>query len=381
MTKFGPAGPPASWGRVEAGLSQGLADRVCTAACLVVGLEGRVIFEKTVGRISDEPGAGPAGPESVFDLASLTKPLAAGLACLGLVESGKLDLSRPLGQMLSLPPALAALTPAHLLSHASGLPAWRPFYKDLAGLPWPRRPGRLADLLAQTGLEHRPGSLTLYSDLNFMLLQLLIEEITDLSLAEVLAWSFYEPLGLRLGFFVLPDGPGPIQDQVVASERCPWRKRLLQGEVNDENAWALGGIAGQAGLFGPALDVFKLMSWLAASVKGRASPSLLSPKTAGLILTRPFAGRSKNKARTIGFDVPEAEGSVAGRLFGPGAIGHLGFVGASLWHQPQTGLIVVLLTNRTIFGRENQKIQAFRIKIHNLVADALDRAGLQAPRQ
>jgi CubicO group peptidase (beta-lactamase class C family) len=356
------------WTGVRAAMEEGFRTKVFSAACLLVGVGGRILFEEAWGRLSDEEEAAQARPETIFDLASLTKVLATTLACLGLIDSGDLDPDRPLGESLGLAPHLAGLRPSHLLAHTSGLPAWRPFYKELLELPLPRRARRLAGLLAGTGLEYEPETRTLYSDLNFMLLQLLIEELTGQSLAGYLGSRFYQPLGVELRFILLDQGPGELKERIAATERCPWRGRLLKGEVNDDNAWAMGGVAGQAGLFGPAREVFRLLAWLRDSLGGRAAPFLLKPETAGLILTRPFPGQP----RTHGFDVPAEEGSAAGELFGPGAIGHLGFTGTSLWMEPGSGLTVILLTNRTIFGRDNNRIRPFRPKIHNLVKGVLE---------
>ncbi len=355
------------WSRVEEGLRKGIREKVCTAVSLLVGGPGRVLFHKALGRTHDGEGAREVGPGSGFDLASLTKPLATVPACLALVEEGLLELERPLGRDLELAPHLARLTPAHLLAHTSGLPAWKPFYKELMEVPYPQKTAVLTDLLNRTALEYRPGASTLYSDLGFMLLQLLVERITGLSLAEFAARRFYEPLGLDLGFIPLPDGPGPARGITVASEHCPWREKLLQGEVNDENAYAMGGIGGQAGLFGTAESVFLLLEWLLEALRGRSGPGLLSPATAGLILTNPFPGQP----RTLGFDRPAPENSSAGDLFTARAIGHLGFTGTSLWADPKTGLTVILLTNRTIYGRDNLNIRQFRPLIHNLIREAL----------
>lgn len=352
---------------VRAALGKGLEDKVYTAVSLLVGRSGRILFRATLGDLSDEPGAGKVEPDTSFDLASLTKPLATTLACLALIEEGRLELDRPLGEYITLAPHLGSSTLAHLLTHTSGLPAWRPFYKELTKIPFPEKSEKLRRLLGRTGLEYEPGTSTLYSDLGFMLLQLLIEDITGLSLAEFAARTFYVPLGLDLGFIPLPDGPGPAKESIAASEHCPWRHNLLQGEVNDENAWSLGGIGGQAGLFGNAESVFRLLDRLTGSLQGGSEPRIFSPGTAGLILTNPFPGQP----RTLGFDRPSGKNSSAGNLFDRRAIGHLGYTGTSLWYQPETGLSVILLTNRTIFGRDNLNIRQFRPQIHNLIGDAL----------
>jgi serine-type D-Ala-D-Ala carboxypeptidase len=285
-----------------------------------------------------------------------------------LVELGLLDLDQPISRWLKLPGEektdLAGLTPGQLLSHTSGLPAWRPYYKELVDLPLLDRPGRLLELIAAEPLEAEPGRKTIYSDLGYLLLQMIIEEISGVSLAEYVVMNFCQPLGLHdLGFVILPDGPGYNRGRFVASERCPWRERLLQGEVSDDNAWALGGFGGQAGMFGRGRSVFRLMDWLAASAAGRAIPRMISPATAGLIFERP----EPRCTRTFGFDTPTGVAPSAGRLARGEMIGHLGFTGTSLWHRREDGLTVVLLTNRIIFGRDNRLIRNFRVLIHDLV--------------
>lgn len=355
------------WAPVEQALTDGIRDKVCTALALVVAGQGEVLFEGSFGRVSDEPEAEALAPEPVFDLASLTKPLATLPACLLLVESGRLDLFRPLGDHLDLPPHLARLSPAHLLTHTSGLPDWRPLYKEVVELPIPERQETLIRLIGGLPLEFSPGTGTLYSDLGFMLLQHLIEELAGLTLAEFVGLTIYSPLGLKMGFIPLPDGPGPISPSLVASEHCPWRGRLLRGEVNDENAWAAGGIAGQAGLFATPGSVWRLWSWLVDSIHGRAEPELISPETAGLILDSPFPGQP----RTLGLDRPSGPTPSVGNLMDRGAVGHLGFTGTSLWFQPRTELTAILLTNRTIYGRDNDRIKTFRPKVHNLIGEVL----------
>lgn len=353
---------------VDTALAEGLANGVASAAALIVGRRGEILHQAQAGRLTDAPDSPLVAPDTVFDLASLTKPLATTLALLALIETGRVDLHAPLSRWLDLPPDKAGLTPAQLLTHTSGLPDWRPYYEQTAGLGWLAARAEQTRLLLAEPLINRPGAQTVYSDLGFMLLELLIEHLTGQTVAEYVAANFYRPLGLDgLGFIPLPDGPGPGRERIAASEYCPWRGKLLRGEVNDDNAWATGGVAGQAGLFGPAEAVFRLLDWLTAIAAGRDGLGILSPQTAGLIYHRPVPGQP----RPVGFDVPSGPEPAAGALAGPGVIGHLGFVGTSIWHRAEDGLSVVLLTNRTIYGRDNDRIKPFRRRIHDLIAQAL----------
>ncbi len=355
------------WTPVRTALGKGLEEKFYTSAALLVGRGGRILFQTGLGRVSDLEGAAPAGPDTVFDLASLTKPLATVPACLVLVREGRLELDRSLGDYLDLAPHLTGLTPAHLLAHTSGLPAWRPFYQSLAPVPSAQKTGQLVRLLNRTELERQSGQETVYSDLGFMLLQLLIQRITGLGLDQFVAGEVYRPLGLDLAYLPLSQEAGPGRELIAASEHCPWRKKLLQGEVNDENAWSLGGVGGQAGLFGSAQSVFRFTEWLRESITGRSRSTILDRETAGLVLTNPFPGQP----RALGFDRPTARNSSAGELFDGRAVGHLGFTGTSLWLEPESGLTVILLTNRTVFGRDNLKIRQFRPMVHNLIKDVL----------
>lgn len=355
-----------AWAPVRELLHQGIRDRVFGAASALVDRGGRIVFEARTGRHDLSPTGRPVDEQSLFDLASLTKVLATVPAFLLLVDQGKLTPDQPLSTWLDLPRGLAELTPAHLLSHTSGLQAWRPFYHALAQLPVDRKRRTLWTMLLAEGPEARPGTTTVYSDLGFMLLQFLVESVSGQGLDRLVEDRIYRALGLENDLMFNPLPPTRPTDRFVASEPCPWRKRLLRGEVNDDNAHAAGGVAGQAGLFGTARAVRDLARWLWGQAKGTSRPRLIGPETASLIYHRPFPGQS----RTLGFDVPEPGGST-GDLLGPGSIGHLGFTGTSLWHDPAPDLTVILLTNRTVFGRDNDRIKPFRIAFHNAVGRAM----------
>ncbi len=357
-------------GELEALLARGAAEGVYSAGAGALGLDGREVFAAHAGRHAPDPASPAASPDSLFDLASLTKPLAT-LPCLLLLHRrGALDLFAPLGGRLAMPPDKAGLTAADLLCHAGGLPAWRPFHQEAARLPWAARAARILELTLAEPLESRPGERTVYSDLGFVILHALVEEAAQTNLAEFFWENVSGPLGLEreLGFVALPDGPGPAAPRFVASENCPWRGRLLVGEVSDDNAWAAGGVAGQAGLFGTLRGVLGLADWLLGLADGRPAPRHgpdLDHQTARLLHRRPHG------ARTLGFDVADPARSSAGKLAGPGVVGHLGFTGTSLWHDPARRLTAVLLTNRVVMGRDNQKIVEFRMAWHDAAARAL----------
>ncbi|MFA5111539.1 MAG: serine hydrolase domain-containing protein, partial [Desulfobaccales bacterium] len=325
---------PDRWTPLQELLETGLDQGVYTAAVALVGLEGRLLWEGAAGRVSRHPGAAAVTTATVFDLASLTKPLATTLALMVLAAQGRLSPATPLGAALPaswLPRDKQALTLGSLLTHRSGLPAWRPFYQELLAAPAATRPALLARLAAATPLEHAPDTITLYSDLGFMLLKAAAEHLGGQNLDRFCRAEIYQPLGLKsLGFIPLPK---PAQDitgnRKLKTENCCYAAtepglipgRPAAGEVHDENAWAAGGVAGHAGLFGTGREVFHLASCLYRTYGGDP----VGPFTPAAV--RFFLSVPAGADRAYGFDTPAADLALraAGRYFSPHSIGHLGF--------------------------------------------------------
>jgi serine-type D-Ala-D-Ala carboxypeptidase len=364
-----------SWSPLSQLLEGGCQQGVYTAAVAQVGIKGKLSWEGAAGRVSRDPGSAPVTRETVFDLASLTKPLATALALMVLVERGKLDLTTPLGTILPhdwLPADKHPLTLASLLTHRSGLPAWRPFYEAVLTAPAPARPTLLERLAATTPLEHAPDTVTAYSDLGFMLLKAVVEQASGKNLDQFCRKEIYQPLGLHnLGFIPLPQSSQVVTTGnriYAATEPGLIPGRPAAGEVHDENAWAAGGVAGHAGLFGTCRKVFELVGSLyQAYSRERIGP--LSPETVRLFLTVP-----PGADRAYGFDIPSGEPGqrAAGRYFSAHSVGHLGFTGTSFWLDLETGQMIVLLTNRVHLGRDDKaKIQDFRPRFHEAASRAL----------
>jgi CubicO group peptidase (beta-lactamase class C family) len=363
------------WAPLNRLLEEGLNQGVFTAAVALVGLKGEKLWEAAVGRVSREPGAAAVSLETVFDLASLTKPLATALALLHLVAAGRLSLQASLGQILPgawLPPDKQSLTLVSLLTHRAGLPAWRPFYAEMLAAPKAKRPGLLARLAAAAPLERAPDSATLYSDLGFMLLQAVAEAVSGVGLDNFCREAIYRPLGLmQLGFNPLATQNRKPQTAIrlyAATEAGLIPGRPIFGEVHDENAWAAGGVAGHAGLFGSGPEVFSLLAALYRAYDGEAAGPL-KPETLRRFLTQPPGAE-----RALGFDTPAPEGAQCscGRYFSPTSVGHLGFTGTSFWLDLKLGQMVVLLTNRVHLGRDDKaKIQALRPRFHEAASRAL----------
>ena len=364
---------------LEAGVSQG----VFTAAAALAGLKGELRWQGAAGTLSRDPGAAATTLDTVFDLASLTKPLATTLALMVLAGRGPLDLAASLGEVLPakwLPPDKRSLTLRSLLTHRSGLPAWRPFYQEVLAAPPEARPTFLERLAAAALLEYPSDTATLYSDLGFMLLKAVVERVSGETLDRFCREAIYRPLGLNiLGFIPLPktaqvvlttENRKPKTENRVyaATEPGLIPGRPPAGEVHDENAWAAGGVAGHAGLFGPGREVFRLVASLWQAYRGEETGPLTPAAVRHFLTVPPGADRA------CGFDTPGPDPATraAGRYFSPRSVGHLGFTGTSFWLDLETGQMVVLLTNRVHLGRDDKtRIAAFRPRFHEAASRAL----------
>ncbi len=357
------------WQQVQQIMEAGLAEGVYTAAVVLAGQAGGVEYESAVGRLSLAPDSPATTLRTMFDLASITKALATTLALLVLVQEGRLHLTATLGDILPsnwLPPDKRLLPLTALLTHRSGLPAWRPYYETLLTLPAAARPTALERLAAAEPLEHTPGPLTIYSDLNFMLLKAVVETVAGETLAVFCQRRIYEPLGLiTLKFRPQERFHGQPLDY-AATEEGLIPGRDIQGQVHDENAWSAGGVAGHAGLFGTGPDVWRLAVHLYQAYQGGAGNHFFDPAVVRTFLTPP-----PGSPRALGFDVPASRDASCGRLFSPHTVGHLGFTGVSFWIDLAQGIIVVLLTNRVHLGRYHEAIRAFRPRLHEAVCRAL----------
>jgi CubicO group peptidase (beta-lactamase class C family) len=357
-----------------------VSDGVFPGAVLLVRSRGAIRYHAAFGSAALLPERAPASVETVYDLASLTKPLATTTAVLLLIQQGALKLDDPVQRHL---PELTG-TPAghasifHLLNHSSGLPAWRPFYEGL-GQEERDRPGLLGSdeakgmvlkMIGEEAVIYPRGSRSVYSDLGFILLGMIIERVGGCSLDEFCRRRIYETVGATpLGFRPLratSRTAAPELSRIAATENDPWRGRVLHGEVHDENAYALGGVAGHAGLFGTALAVSAVTgSWLRAS--------LGSEEVLGTGLVQDFIkrqGRTPGSSWGLGWDTPSPPSS-SGSRFSSQAFGHLGYTGTSIWIDRETELEVILLSNRVHPSRQNTAIQRFRPFIHDVICQEL----------
>lgn len=307
-----------------------------------------------------------------YDLASLTKPLATVLSIVALVGEGKISVNSRIAEYLppSWPGDKQDITIRQLLNHCSGLPAHRPYFRALAAVPAETRKAELLRLLGSEPLVTPPGAAAVYSDLGYLLLGMIVEGLAGTGLDHYFAEKIAGPLGLAGGIFFNPPGAlRQARDSYFPTENCPWRGRVLQGEVSDENCWVLGGVAGHAGLFGEIEAVLGLTTAILEIWQGKRKHPYLRRE----VLTSFLEAESSVAGSTwaLGFDRPTPGSSSSGRYLSPRSVGHLGFTGTSFWLDPDQGLVVVLLTNRVHPSRENILIREFRPLFHDRVVELL----------
>ncbi len=320
---------------------------VLPGAVVAVGHQGKLEFLRAFGNRQVEPAPAAATVQTIYDLASLTKPLVTSVLVMRAVEGGALRLDQPLGDFIPALRDRPGATVRLALAHAAGFPAHRRFYEGWLGRS-DRAEARAAivEQAASEPLAYAPGSRSVYSDLGFILLGDVVEQVLGGRLDRLADRLIFQPLGLgNLGFVELGAGPASPEfrgQAVAATERCPVRGRVLVGEVHDLNAFAMGGIAGHAGLFGSATDVLNLAMALCQAYQGQASPVV------GTDVLRRFwqpAGVAGSIWR-LGWDGPAERGSQAGDLLSRRGVGHLSFTGCSLWIDPEQATCLVVLCNR-----------------------------------
>jgi CubicO group peptidase (beta-lactamase class C family) len=382
---------------VLAALEQGLRDGVAPALSAAVLLRGAPVHDSFHGDAQRVPERRPLGAGDLFDLASVTKPFVAS-AVARLHDRGAIDLDAPVARWIAgFRGEKQDVTVRHLLAHASGLAAWRPLYEvaardpdaGAAFLPPPRRPGADAlaaafrrgrelveDALGAERLEAPPGMRALYSDLGYIALGLVVERVSGVPLHGAVEAEVLAPLGLRDTLFLPGLDPAGLAARaegrrfVAARASAPRGGEVACGAVDDDNAWAMGGVAGHAGLFATAEDVAAFgRAWLEA-LAGRSS--WLSAAAAARFVARDATPGSE---RTLAWDTPTPARSSLGERLGrgrQGAVGHLGFTGTSLWIDLDREVVCVLLTNHVHpSGPDKARLHAFRARFHDAVAEGL----------
>lgn len=328
--------------------------------------QGALVAAQGFGRFTYEDHAPEVQPDTIFDLASITKVVATAVVAMMLYDRGKLSPEEPVAQAL---PEFVSLAPEHqrawreevtvrmLLSHSSGLPAYEKLFEFATTRNDLIRAAMTMPLVAP------PGTRAVYSDIGFILLGELLTKKAGLALDFFARQEIFTPLGMKQTRF------NPPQDWFArippTEDDKRFRRRVVQGEVNDENAYVMGGIAGHAGVFAPATDLARF-----AECMLRGGGPILQTETVRLFTRREASPAGTTRA--LGWDTPSRPESSSGRLFSPASFGHLGFTGTSLWIDPGRELSVTLLTNRTWPDRGSQLIREFRPLIHDAIVEALD---------
>ncbi len=344
----------------------------CTAVSFPSG-KGREKVTACSGRTSILSEHEDLGRETFFDLASLTKPLATTLAILSLVKKNIVSVNDKLESLLEreVGREKREITLKHLLNHCSGLPAYETFYKEDVGRKTEERRKNIIDRILSSPLSCRTGEKAEYSDLGFILLGEVVELKTGMTLDAYSREKIYLPLGLEKRLFFNPLGKREKlhPECYAATENCTWRKRILRGEVHDENTFLIGGVSGQAGLFGDVEAVLALAECILEMWKGRRTHGGLDNSDLQYFLKPPGIVRESSWA--LGFDTPSAVKSSAGSHMSRTSVGHLGFTGTSFWIDPEREAIIVLLTNRIHPTRNNTRIKKFRPYFHDKVMGLL----------
>jgi CubicO group peptidase (beta-lactamase class C family) len=347
-------------------MKQAVAEEVFPGGVLLVAEKEEIVFFKAYGyaHLSSQT---PMTKETIFDLASLTKPLSTTLAVMQLIQYDKIELEDPLSQIL---PEFedtdkAGIKIKNLLYHDSGLPDYRPYYKALEGIAQDSRRSALRKLLVQEPLVNPIGKKVIYSDLGFMILAWVVECVSDQRLDHFVADEIYQPLGLNNLFFISRNLAEP-RGHFAATENCPWRKKILEGQVHDENAYVVGGVEGHAGLFGTADNIYRLLVELLFIYRGQRKGTLFHKD-----LLHRFFKRLSGTDKALGFDTPSVTGASCGRDFSQNSVGHLGYTGTSFWMDLERSVIVILLTNRVHPSRENEEIKKFRPVLHDAVSKTM----------
>jgi len=350
------------------------------SAVYLVAEKGEIIFQDALGFAVVEPEKIEAKSDTIYDLASLTKPLITGLLCAKLIEGGKLELDDKLVRFFILFNGADKneIIVRDLLTHTSNFSPWKPLYLISDA---PLRSINLASI-ANEQLENESLTRVTYSDLNFILLRSLLENLFNgRRFDEIAKVEIFEPLNLQNTFF---NPTKDLQKRIAASEKgneyekqmCAdagfdvakysWRDYQIWGDVHDGNCYFMGGVSGHAGLFSTAEEVFKIAQQFLAE-----ETVLLKSETCKLFHTNFTKGL--NEARSISFQLAATKDSTASGALSKDSFGHLGFTGTSLWIEPETRRVFVLLTNRT-HARELPfaNINSTRRRFHELAAQQLD---------
>ncbi len=336
-------------------LDAGVHDSVFPGAIAVIGTGDGVLVERVAGHLDWAPSPAPSD-STLWDLASLTKVVALTTAIMQLWERGLIDLDAPVARYLPefRGPGKERVTVRHLLTHSSGLPAWRPLYQQAP------TPDSALALVFSTPLDTVPGTRMVYSDLGAILLGQIVVRITGEPFDRYVATQIFGPL--RMGDTRFRPPPALWARVAPTEVDTLWRKRHVRGEVHDENAYALGGVSSHAGLFSTARDLSRFARMMLQGGMLEGARIVAPEAIAGF--TRVQDPALSNRA--LGWETPNGRNS-GGHLLSSQAYGHTGFTGTSLWIDPANHVFILLLTNRVNPTRERMGIAGVRVALADAV--------------
>ena len=359
-------------------LEDALKSKAFPGGVVVMAREGKLVMERAFGRLSYAKDAPPVTMDTIYDVASLTKVVVTATLAMVLFEKEELRLQALVRDYLAefTGEGKDVITVADLLAHSSGILWWKDYYKTLSSEgPAAEVRRRYIEEISRLPLDYPPRSKSVYSDLGFILLGEILERVSGRSLDAMATEAIFEPLGMRHTQF---NPPASLSPRIAPTEDDPWRGRIVTGEVHDENAFALGGVAPHAGLFSTARDlaVFAQMILNGGVYDGHR---IVKRSTIEVFTRR--ANFASGSSRALGWDTPShpPKPSSVGRYFSSSSFGQYGFTGTSLWIDPEQKLFVVLLTNRVHPSRDNTQIRKVRQAFHDAVMEAL--TDLPRPRQ
>lgn len=344
-------------------MEQAITDKAFPGGVLAVAHRGELTV-RSFGKQTYDAGSPAVTADTIYDLASVTKPLVTSTSVALLVTSGRLQIDQPVARYVPefatgpQPELRAKITVRYLLTHTAGLPSYKPLYKEAKS-----KPEMLAKICAEP-IEAEPGTRARYSDPGFALLGIVIERLTGKTLDVLTRETLFEPLGMATTQF---NPPQALYPRIAPTEDDQeYRKKVVRGVVHDENAFAMGGISGHAGLFSTAADVATFGEML-RNGGIYAHHRILPRRIVDLFTRRQKLG---DLERALGWQAPAGDG-FAGKYGSPNGFGHTGFTGTSVWVDPEKELVVVLLTNRVHPTRANEKIEQVRPAVHNAIYESL----------
>lgn len=360
---------------VDSLVLKGIENRYFPGAQLLIGTKDEILYFKSYGYFTYENDSKAVDNNSMFDIASLTKVTATTPAIMLLFDLGKLKLE---DKVIEYIPEFnnngkENITVQNLLLHNSGLKDWLPFYK------YCKNKDELLKTIYKISLDYKTGNKFVYSDLNFILLGVIVERITGKSLDEFCKEYIFTPNEMSSTMFNPPD---EMRSDILPTEKDEyWRKRQIQGEVHDESAAVMGGVSGNAGLFSNAKDLYKYTRTLLtksyetkSTVKPLKDPVLFNKSTIDLFTTK-FTITGYENTRAFGWDtkpLPTNSRPPCGEVISDNCFGHTGYTGTSIWCDKDKNIIIIFLTNRIYPSRNNNGIKEIRPELHNKILQLIN---------